>query len=415
MRRGAVGFLALLLAALLCGCRWESSSAASRSPETSAVSTAKGSSSAASAGETTATTVTTVTTAPPTLQTLERAITAENAALYGRMGNEKDGLRLEWSGSGFALRVTGVQAEIRLRATAQGEEQFPYVRVWVNGRERETTAVQGDTVIRLPLGKGKHHIRLVRLSEAMGVAPLEVLSIRVTGEEAATPALLPPPQPPERRIEFIGDSLICGFGVDGQPYSVTGEPGRFLTAEEDVTKSIAGLTAAWFGADARYIAASGLGLCHNHPDKAAYRSIPQLFNLATPTQPAVWEHAAWQPQVVVISAGTNDYRGKTTPEELHTGTISFLERVRRAYPEAEIIWIYGMMGKKLEESLEKGIADYNAAWGDRVQYLSLDTIRGEEEQGALGHPNAAAYRDRAEPLVRLIIRLTGWEKQENGG
>ena len=43
-----------------------------------------------------------------------------------------------------------------------------------------------------------------------------------------------------------------------------------------------------------------------------------------------------------------------------TGVMALLEKVRRAYPEAAIIWMYGMMNDKLEESLEKGIQDYNA-------------------------------------------------------
>ena len=245
------------------------------------------------------------------------------------------------------------------------------------------------------------------------MAPVEVISLRLEGDDHMPPALLEPPVPSSRRIEFIGDSLTCGFGITGRPYAVTGEPGRFLTGEEDVTKTYAGVTAAYFQADARYTAASGTGVCNNHPDTATELRIPQLFALASPAAETKWDPSLWQPQVVVINAGTNDYRGNTTPDELHTGVMALLEKVRRAYPEAAIIWMYGMMNDKLEESLVKGIQDYNAAWGDRVYYFPVESIDGVEEQGALGHPNAAAHKERAEPLIRLISRLTGWDEAKD--
>lgn len=417
MRRRAAWLLGILmLASLLSGCRREPS------PEDSSVSSRPSANASSAAGTTTAATVsgaatgTTTVSAPESAlppQTLERTVTPENAAVYGRTGRKNDCLLLEWSGSGFAVRVTGSAVEIRLRAAVKEEQQPPYIRIWIDGEEREYRPVSGSVSLRFRLGEGEHLIRLIRLSEPLTVAPVEVISLRLEGDDHMPPALLEPPVPSSRRIEFIGDSLTCGFGITGRPYAVTGEPGRFLTKEEDVTKTYAGVTAAYFQADARYTAASGTGVCNNHPDTATELRIPQLFALVSPAAETKWDPSLWQPQVVVINAGTNDYRGNTTPDELHTGVMALLEKVRRAYPEAAIIWMYGMMNDKLEESLVKGIQDYNAAWGDRVYYLPVESIDGVEEQGALGHPNAAAHKERAEPLIRLISRLTGWDEAKD--
>lgn len=126
-----------------------------------------------------------------------------------------------------------------------------------------------------PLTEGEHTVRLLKLTEATVGMPLLLKAITLEGSGM----WLPPPKLPSRRIEFIGDSITCGFGVTGQPYAVTGKPGRFLTEEEDVTKTYAGITAAYFGADARYIAASGRGVCHNHTDGGDSLLIPHLFDL----------------------------------------------------------------------------------------------------------------------------------------
>ena len=272
MRRRAAWLLGILmLASLLSGCRGEPS------PEDSSVSSRPSANASSAAGTTTAVTVsgaatgTTTVSAPESAlppQTLERTVTPETAAVYGRTGRKNDCLLLEWSGSGFAVRVTGSVVEIRLRAAVKEEEQPPYIRIWVDGEEREYRPVSGSVSLRFRLGKGEHLIRLIRLSEPLTVAPVEVISLRLEGDDHMPPALLEPPVPSSRRIEFIGDSLTCGFGITGRPYAVTGEPGRFLTKEEDVTKTYAGVTAAYFQADARYTAASGTGVCNNHPDTA---------------------------------------------------------------------------------------------------------------------------------------------------
>ena len=383
------------------GSVWETSAA---SHETTGSGTAPSTSSTTATG-----TVPTSTTETFPPLSLVQTPTSQTAAVFGRTVIKDGRLRLEWSGSGFAVRVAGTQAKIFLNAAVEKDAQAPYVRVWVDGKERETTAVSGTVSIQLHLGAGEHLIQLVRLSEVLTVAPIHVVSLQVYGDRQMPPGLLSPPVLPQRRIEFIGDSITCGFGVTGQPYAVTGKPGRFLTEEEDVTKTYAGITAAYFGADARYIAASGRGVCHNHTDGGDSLLIPHLFDLASPEENTKWDFSLWQPQVVVINAGTNDYRGKTTPPEMRAGVKAFLEQVRRAYPDAEIIWMYGMMNKKLEEPLVQGIEDYNIAHSKKVHYLAVATLRGVQEQGALSHPNVAAQRDRAKPLQELITQLTGWK------
>lgn len=111
----------------------------------------------------------------------------------------------------------------------------------------------------------------------------------------------------------------------------------------------------------------------------------------------------------MINAGTNDYRGKTTPTEMRAGVKAFLEQVRRTYPDAEIIWMYGMMNKKLEEPLVQGIEDYNIAHSKKVHYLAVATPQGSSGTGGAESPQRRAQRDRAKPLQELITQLTGWK------
>ena len=148
MRRRAAWLLGILmLASLLSGCRGEPSL------EDSSVSSRPSANASSAAGTTTAATVsgaatgTTTVSAPESAlppQTLERTVTPEIAAVYGRTGRKNDCLLLEWSGSGFAVRVTGSAVEIRLRAAVKEGEQPPYIRIWVDGEEREYRPVSGS-------------------------------------------------------------------------------------------------------------------------------------------------------------------------------------------------------------------------------------------------------------------------------
>ncbi|MDR3625611.1 MAG: hypothetical protein P4L45_02195, partial [Ignavibacteriaceae bacterium] len=63
--------------------------------------------------------------------------------------------------------------------------------------------------------------------------------------------LLPPEHRPERRIEFIGNSITCGYGVEGENGNCT-----FSLETENASMSYAGMTARALNADYSLVAYS---------------------------------------------------------------------------------------------------------------------------------------------------------------
>ena len=59
-----------------------------------------------------------------------------------------------------------------------------------------------------------------------------------------------------------------------------------------------------------------------------------------------WDFSSWQPDIVVINLGTND-KGIPTPvddETLKAKVLELFADIRDHYPQAQIVWAYGLMG-----------------------------------------------------------------------
>lgn len=107
----------------------------------------------------------------------------------------------------------------------------------------------------------------------------------------------------KRSIEFIGDSFTVGYGNTSTNRECTDEE-VFATTNSQL--SFGPLTAKEFNADYQINASSGFGIVRNYngtsPDKSLIKLYP--YTLHTPTE---IYGGKWQPQVIVIGLGTNDF------------------------------------------------------------------------------------------------------------
>ncbi len=77
--------------------------------------------------------------------------------------------------------------------------------------------------------------------------------------------LLPPEKRSERRIEFIGNSITCGYGVEGESPDC-----HFSPQTENACTSYASMTARELNADYHLISYSGRGMVRNFGDSSDY-------------------------------------------------------------------------------------------------------------------------------------------------
>lgn len=214
-----------------------------------------------------------------------------------------------------------------------------------------------------------------------------------------------------RRIEFIGDSLMAAYGCES--------PGRVGDHDDYVrytntNKSFCTLTASAFNAEYHINAISGKGLARNSAGKEAGfeylryydKTLISPVNREDKNQPE-WDFSSWQPQVVVIGLGTNDFAGDTVPppsfETFERKYFQLLDTIRSNYGEVSIIalalpvWPHltyrGYMKKIVAKARNRGFDIHYHEY--KVDMSALHW-----------HPSVEEHQYIAEGLIRIIEQVT---------
>lgn len=264
----------------------------------------------------------------------------------------------------------------------------------------------GSRILRLTgLGAGVQVLRLEKISESLSdTAGFRGFFVPQGGEA------LPPPDAPLRQIEFIGDSDTVGLGNTSASRECAGEA---VTLATDTSLSFGPRVARYFGADYQIIATSGIGLVRNYdgvsPDKTMLHRYPRLL----PDEPEIDPRDGWQPQVIVVMLGSNDFE---TPlqagepwadaEALQADFVArytrFVQDLRMQSPKALILMVASRSYDEGYLSAHRAVARAMAAQGDRgVDLLVLPPM---ERTGCLWHPS---LRDHARMAQGIIARIAG--------
>lgn len=224
--------------------------------------------------------------------------------------------------------------------------------------------------------------------------------------------LVAPSPLPQRKIEFIGNSITCGYGVESTDAS---DP--FTEETENHYYSYAAITARNLQARHTAIARSGIGIYRNFngpsegsPDCMPARYAQTLFNDSS----ELWDFSQYTPDVVCINLGTND---ASTPgydrERLYRAYADFLSTVRHNYPNAKIVLLTGCMlsGKPLsvvKETLDRLTRECHRT-GDREVYrFDMTPQTGDLGYGASWHPSLQQHQRMADELTPFLRELMGW-------
>ncbi len=319
--------------------------------------------------------------------------------IRGRYSISNDCLAFDWTNSGFAFNFVGTGFIISLGPYIA--DAPAYVRICIDGKDKRRYAVVNgsEKLIVEGLADKRHRIEVLKITE--GEPKLKFDTLTLLGNGAT---LRNPPFNSSRRIEFIGDSITCGYGVLG----LHTDP-SYLTYQQDGTRGYAYLTAERFGADARFIAISGKGIvCNCNGDRSDIKA-GEYYEMQSRTG-GICEDG-WIADVVVINIGTNDCGGPAPDDEFSEAAKDLIAKVRARYPEAQIVWMYGMMSQLYRDVLRDTIREVNKT-DKNVHFLFVDTVFGNPaETGANGHPNVRAGIRASNQLYKKIRSVTGWRKK----
>jgi len=343
--------------------------------------------------------------------------------LVGRI-DESDplGPRLAWPGTRVRARFHGTDATVKLSRTFAGFQGGP---TWFNvivdgvvGTPFSVSAGGEDHVLAAGLPAGVHTVEIEKRTEANhGTVRFEGFTF------AGGSGLLAPPPRPVHRIEWISESTIDGFGVEGDR-NVTCI-GTAPPQYDNVRKSLATYTAEALGAESHVTAYSGKGIADTNSGLANDPlTMPLLWTRALPDPGAgvAWDFAKWTPEVVVVSLGGVDFRNGVSGAagDFQAKYEAFVADIRARYGAAP--WVYLVVWSQIKNNggnanvrtalggFIDGVVAARAALGDaKVKKLVFPEANvNADETGCYYHANAAHHQAMATLLVADIKAVTGW-------
>lgn len=335
----------------------------------------------------------------------DREIRGDDAAVHytGRTQVSDDGsVTFDWVGTYFETKLTGGKLAVGLSETGTS-----YYNVFVDGKlHRVVKACGKDTVIDFVSGidRSIHALRIQKRTEGeFGKTTIHRFILPMSG------SLQKEDRQRNRHIEFIGNSLTCGYGTEGKHRD---EPFKLET--ENCDFSFSTIISRYYDADYTLVAHSGRGAVRNYGDTVRVSAVTmrekmlQTFDEGSKEQ---WNFKAYKPDIVIINLGTNDFSVGPKPfkSEFVASYTQILKQLRQHYEQVPILCVYCC-------TIPIPVYDYFEAvlteMDDKDIHLlkiTEDLFNVETDYGTVWHPNYSGQRKMAMEIIPMVSTLTSWE------
>lgn len=273
------------------------------------------------------------------------------------------------------------------------------------------------------LSEGPHSLTVIKRTESgPGGQPNagkgEFLGFRVREGTTLTSV-----DKPSRLMEFVGDSITCGYGNEVTTKDPDSFP--FTSVNEDGWNAFGALTARALNADYVAVAASGRGVIRNY---AGFEGdvVPKIYEATLHEDDTApnWNHSSYSPDVIVVNLGTNDFSPGIELDQLDAhreafkqGYSDFLIRLRELHAESTIVVSVGPMMSdgfpegynawtSIRSDLKAVVEARNAAGDADVSYFEFKAQ--SSPYGEDWHPTIATHQKMANALVPFVAQLRGW-------
>ena len=265
-----------------------------------------------------------------------------------------------------------------------------YLDIVVDGRYRHLKLANSHNEISIANDlTGNVHDVIISKSTEAGVG-------YVCFEGVYCKKLLSSPPLPTKKIEFFGDSITSGMGVDttvtkchkGEWYDQTN---GYIT--------YAAITARTLHAQAQITSASGIGLIHSCCKMDIV--MPEVYDkVSIRDNKILWDFSKFQPDIVCICLGQND--GLQDSTMFCTAYVQFIAKLRKQYINSNFLLLSSPMAdSNLTAQTKKYLPAIAKASGD--QKLSYYIFSRQFLQGCDSHPSASEHELVAAELVEYII------------
>ena len=314
-------------------------------------------------------------------------------------------VKFAWPGVSIKAKFEGKKCIILLNNYHQGQDPFGrdmenYYNLIVDGQLKILQTVNRDNKYAVDaLSDGVHTIELFKRTEGL------VGYTEFKGFELENGKKLLPIERLSRKIEFVGNSITCGYGNEGSSQNC-----HFNPATENHYRAYAAIAARNLNAEHHAIAYSGKGLYRNF-DNTTDETMPDLYDRIFPFDSTVkWNNSKWVPDVVVINLGTNDFSHIIPNKVIWVNKyLSFIKTIRKHAPNAYIFCTIGPMGS--EDSLLKNYISSIVKTASANGETRIETHFYPPQTPPYGcdyHPGIETHEKMAKELTTLIKQKLNW-------
>lgn len=255
------------------------------------------------------------------------------------------------------------------------------------------------------LQQGKHQVRLEKISETQSNTG-RFLGFYSDDKPIALAQR-------KRRIEFIGDSYTVGYGNTSTSRECS-HADVFNTTNSQL--AFGPLTAKHFNADYQINASSGFGVVRNYNGSSPDKSIIGLYPFTLHNNNYI-VGGNWQPQVIVIGLGTNDFStALNTQERWQTRAalqqdyvdkyVEFVKALARKNPNAQFVLMASdHVNSEIADQVTQVVTQLKTSGMKKIDSIIFS---GLDMQGCHWHPSIKDNQLLSELIIQHLHKKNIW-------
>jgi lysophospholipase L1-like esterase len=335
----------------------------------------------------------------------------------------KNAVYFNWTCSGFEFKFTGTKVEAELLTSKEHAEDVSsqgWVAVFVDDSE--------EPIKRFALNRVKdwytlfetevsdsYKIKVVKITEVQ-FGNTGLTNLRFHGQFDSLPQ-----NTKVRKIEFIGDSITCGYGNEEKIPEES-----FKTCKENGWEAFAAKTARKLQAEYNCISWSGIGIYSSYTDSDNRNDsilMPMLYNYtdrpyekrAGKSSYMEWNFKTFVSDLIVINLGTNDASyvryDEDRKKKFRSLYMDFLKQLREKNGDhPKILCTLGSMDLYLFEEILTAVEEYKQQTGDkRIDTMAFELQLEEDGIGGSWHPSIHTHEKMSIKLCNKVSEYMEWQ------
>ena len=219
----------------------------------------------------------------------------------------------------------------------------------------------------------------------------------------------------EHLIEFIGNSITCGYGNEGASGA------KFGPTTENHYLTYAAVTSRSFHARHLAVCKSGIGIYRNYdgPVNGSKDCMSNFYDRVFLYDSIPLYGFSQKPDLICIDLGTNDFStGKGDSAKYVNRYLQFIELIQSKNNGADILVLLGPMLSGYDLALVRHCIHFIVETANKKNKGKVNFFEMSQQTGDLGigidyHPTVAQHLKNARELVKYISVLKGWKIYEN--